>query len=127
MGEGRRVMGRIVRAISGLRGAGAYVLALWLLFFAFGRHVHLVVVVGYGVANLLSALPLTPGGVGLVEAGLVGTCTAFGILASVAAVVVVLAHRPISLWLPVVAGIPAYLAVGRRSSVATASNTGMDA
>lgn len=87
----------------------ADIAALWLLFFGFSYHVHLgVIIVGYGVANLLTALPITPGGLGLVEAGLTGTYVAFGVTPHVA-VVVVLSYRLISYWLPVIAGIPAYL------------------
>lgn len=89
------------------------VAALYLLFVAFHHHVHLgVVVVGLGVANLVAALPLTPGGIGLVEAGLAGTFTAFGTPASIS-VVVVLAYRLLSFWLPVLAGIPISLGAGR--------------
>lgn len=38
-----------------------------------------VVLVGYGAAQLLNALPITPGGLGLVEAGLAATYVAFGL------------------------------------------------
>jgi uncharacterized protein (TIRG00374 family) len=83
--------------------------ALWLLFFALGYHIHLgVVVVGYGLANLLTALPITPGGLGLVEAGLAGTFTAFGVPGEIS-VVAVLGYRLVSYWLPVIAGIPPYI------------------
>ncbi|MBA3350085.1 MAG: flippase-like domain-containing protein [Actinobacteria bacterium] len=82
--------------------------ALWVLFFGFGYHLHLgIVVVGYGVANLLTALPVTPGGLGLVEAGLAGTYVAFGVPSEIA-IVVVLAYRLISYWLPSLAGLPVY-------------------
>ena len=84
--------------------------ALWLIFVALGYRMHIgVLLVGYGVANLAIALPLTPGGLGLVEAGLSGTYTAFGAPASVA-VVAVLGYRLVSYWLPVLAGVPAYIA-----------------
>ena len=85
------------------------IFALWLLFFALGFHIHLgVVVVGYGLANLLTALPITPGGLGLVEAGMAGTYTAFGVPGEIA-VVAVLGYRLVSYWLPVIAGIPPYI------------------
>ncbi|MGI8426712.1 MAG: flippase-like domain-containing protein [Actinomycetota bacterium] len=94
--------------------------ALWLLFLGFGFRMHIgVLMVGYGVANLISAFPVTPGGLGLVEAGLVGTYTAFDVPAGVA-VVAVLGYRLISYWLPVLAGIPAYLkGAGRRDAPVT--------
>jgi hypothetical protein len=133
----REAAGSVARTLSG-KGAVRVIVrwsacnwlldvgALWLLFFAFGRHVHLgVVVVGYGIANLVAALPLTPGGIGLVEAGLAGTFTAFAVPASVA-VVVVLAYRLISFWLPVLAGIPVYLGMGRRPKVSVGAGAGSD-
>jgi hypothetical protein len=89
------------------------VAALWLLFLGFGYRMHVgVLVVGYGLANLLVAFPVTPGGLGLVEAGLAGTYTAFGAPGGIA-VVAVLAYRLVSYWLPVLAGVPAYLGAGR--------------
>lgn len=92
--------------------------ALWLLFFGFGFRIHLsVVVVGYGVANLLTALPVTPGGLGLVEAGLAGTFIAFGVPSDVA-IVVVLGYRLISYWVPSLAGLPVYFHAIRTRKVA---------
>ncbi len=89
------------------------VAALWLLFLAFGYRMHIgVLVVGYGLANLLATIPITPGGLGLVEAGLAGIYTSSGAPGSIA-VVTVLAYRLISYWLPVLAGVPAYLGAGR--------------
>lgn len=83
--------------------------ALWIMFFGFGYRMHPgVLLVGYGVANLINILPVTPGGLGVVEAGLAGTYTAFGVPGSIA-VVTVLAYRLLSYWLPVVAGVPFYL------------------
>jgi len=95
--------------------------ALWLLFLGFGYRMHIgVLMVGYGVANLISAFPVTPGGLGLVEAGLVGTYTAFNVPAGVA-VVAVLGYRLLSYWLPVLAGIPAYLKGAGRKDPRAAS------
>lgn len=91
--------------------------SLWLLFRGFDYFVHPgVVLVGFGVANLVNTVPITPGGVGLVEAGLAGAFVAFGVPAGVA-VITVLAYRLVSHWLPVAAGVPAYLrGVGRGPS-----------
>lgn len=87
--------------------------ALWLMFLAFGYRMHIgVLVVGYGVANLLAAFPVVPGGLGLVEAGFAGTYAAFGVPGSIT-VVAVLAYRLVSYWLPVLAGVPGYLGAGR--------------
>ena len=80
--------------------------ALGFTFAAFGTTVDVgVLMVGYGLANLISALPeLTPGWLGVLEATLAGTFGAFGI-ASGTAVLAVLAYRLASYWLPVLAGL----------------------
>jgi len=89
--------------------------ALWILFWAFGYRLHIgVLVVGYGLANLVTTLPLTPGGLGFVEAGLAGIYTAFGAPSQIA-IIAVLSYRLLSYWLPVLAGIPAYARSGRKS------------
>ncbi|MEX2552264.1 MAG: lysylphosphatidylglycerol synthase transmembrane domain-containing protein [Actinomycetota bacterium] len=90
------------------------VAVLWLVFAALGQRLPIaVLLVGYGVANLAMALPITPGGLGLVEAGMSSTFTAFGLPAATA-VVGVLGYRLISFWLPLLAGVPQYLAATRR-------------
>ncbi len=59
--------------------------ALWTVFACLGPHMDFgVLIVGYGVANLVTALPHTPGGLGLVEAGMTGTYVALGTETSVA-------------------------------------------
>ncbi|MBY5161428.1 lysylphosphatidylglycerol synthase transmembrane domain-containing protein [Salsipaludibacter albus] len=60
----------------------------------------LAIIVAYGVANLASAIPLTPGGIGLVEAGITGTLVAMGADAGPAAVVA-LGYRLVGDLLPV--------------------------
>jgi uncharacterized protein (TIRG00374 family) len=83
--------------------------ALWVLFLGFGYRMHPgQLLVGYGVANIITILPVTPGGLGFVEAGLAGTYRAFGVPGPLA-VVAVLTYRLISYWLPVLAGVPPYL------------------
>jgi uncharacterized protein (TIRG00374 family) len=92
---------------------------LWLLFAAFGEPVGFgVVLVAYGAANLLNALPISPGGLGLVEAGLSATFVAFGVPPSVA-LTAVLVYRLVSFWLPLAGGVPAYLAGTRRRPALT--------
>ena len=87
----------------------AEIAALWTVFAGLGIHMELgVLVVGYGVANLVTALPHTPGGLGLVEAGMTGTYAALGTETSVA-LAGVLAYRLIAFWLPVIFGVPQYL------------------
>ena len=83
--------------------------ALWVVFAGLGPHMEVgVLIVGYGVANLVTALPHTPGGLGLVEAGMTGTYVALGTETAVA-LAAVLAYRLISFWLPVLFGVPQYL------------------
>jgi uncharacterized protein (TIRG00374 family) len=81
-------------------------LALWASIEAFGGHtsfitVTIVTMVGQ---TLASAAP-TPGGVGAVEAALIGGLAAFGVPAAVA-VPAVLLYRILTCWLPVFLGWP---------------------
>jgi uncharacterized protein (TIRG00374 family) len=62
----------------------------------------------YAAAELLALIPLTPGGLGFVEAGLVGTLTLAGVPGS-AALAATLLYRLVSYWLPIPAGGVAYL------------------
>jgi uncharacterized protein (TIRG00374 family) len=72
-----------------------------------------LVLLAYAGTQLLALIPFTPGGLGFVEAGLVGTLT----LADVApqdALVATLLYRLVSYWLPIPAGAVAYLIFRRR-------------
>jgi uncharacterized protein (TIRG00374 family) len=71
------------------------------------------VLLAYAGAGLLALIPLTPGGLGFVEAGLVGTLTVAGVSAQ-DAVLATLTYRLASYWLPIPAGGAAYLAFDRR-------------
>jgi uncharacterized protein (TIRG00374 family) len=68
-----------------------------------------LVLVAYAVAGLLALFPFTPGGLGLVEAGLSALLILAGI-PSGDAVVATLAYRIISYWLPIAVGPFAYMA-----------------
>jgi putative heme transporter len=61
------------------------------------------VLLAFCAAQLLGTLPLTPGGLGFVEAGLTGTLALAGVPAG-AAVVATLGYRLVSFWLPIPAG-----------------------
>jgi uncharacterized protein (TIRG00374 family) len=61
------------------------------------------VLLAYCAAQFLGTLPLTPGGLGFVEAGLTGTLALAGVPAG-AALVSTLAYRLVSFWLPIPAG-----------------------
>ncbi len=62
-----------------------------------------LVILAYVAAAVLGMIPLTPGGLGFVEAGLTGTLTLAGIPGS-KAVLATLAYRLVSYWLPLLVG-----------------------
>jgi uncharacterized protein (TIRG00374 family) len=67
-----------------------------------------LVLLAYAVGGLLGLIPITPGGLGIVEAGLSGMLILAGIPGG-AAVLATLAYRIISYWLPALAGPVAYM------------------
>ena len=99
-----------------LLGAVAYwgfdIGALWASYRAFGQSPPgAVLVTGYYVGTAANVLPL-PGGIGGVEAGMIGAFVGFGVKGSLAALAV-LAYRTISYWLPTLPGAAAYLRLRR--------------
>ena len=66
-----------------------------------------LVLLAFVAAQVLSMVPLTPGGVGFVEVGLVGTLTVAGVSPPLA-VVATLAYRLASYWIPVGVGLVAF-------------------
>jgi uncharacterized protein (TIRG00374 family) len=72
-----------------------------------------LVILAYASAELLAQIPFTPGGVGFVEAGLVGTLTLAGVEGP-AALAATLLYRLVSYWLPLPVGGVAYLLFRRR-------------
>jgi uncharacterized protein (TIRG00374 family) len=72
-----------------------------------------VVLLAYVVAAVLGMIPITPGGLGFVEAGLVGTLGLAGIGAD-QALLATLVYRLVSYWLPMPTGAVAYLLHARR-------------
>ncbi len=72
-----------------------------------------LVLLAYAAAAMLALIPLTPGGVGFVEAGLVGTLTLAGVSGS-DALAATLLYRLVSYWLPLPAGGVAYVLFQRR-------------
>jgi uncharacterized membrane protein YbhN (UPF0104 family) len=80
--------------------------ALWVMFLGFGVTLHpAILLVGYGLANLINALPeLTPGWLGVLESALAAAYASLGVPVGVA-VMAVLSYRLISYWLPVAAGL----------------------
>jgi len=70
------------------------------------------VLLAFCVAQALALIPLTPGGLGFVEAGLTGTLALAGV-PSGAAVAATLAYRLAAYWLPLPAGAIAYVVHAR--------------
>lgn len=67
-----------------------------------------LVLLAYGAAAVLSMIPITPGGLGFVEAGLTATLLAAGVPGP-DALLATLAYRVVSYWLPLPAGLVASL------------------
>lgn len=83
--------------------------ALWTIFLAFGVSMPVgVLILGFGAANLVTALPHTPGGLGVVEAGMTATYVALGVPVETA-LVGVLCYRLLGHWLPVLLALPVVL------------------
>jgi uncharacterized protein (TIRG00374 family) len=64
--------------------------------------------VAYAAANVASAIPLTPGGLGVIEVTLVAITVGFG-APRATAVLAVLGYRIASFWLPLIPGAIAYI------------------
>src|SRR5439155_436354 len=75
--------------------------SLWVFVAAFG---HLTrpdeLFIAYGIANVLSAIPITPGGLGVMETTLALLLVGFGTPRAIAGLGVA-AYRVVSYWLPI--------------------------
>ena len=78
-----------------------------------------LLLLAYAAGSMLTLIPITPGGLGFVEAGLTGMLALAGVGAH-AAVVATLAYRLLAFWLPLPAGGVAWLLYRRRYGAATA-------
>jgi uncharacterized protein (TIRG00374 family) len=88
--------------------------SLWVFLFAFGAHVSPIdLLVTYGLANILAVIPITPGGLGVVEFISISTLTGFGV-AGGAATAGVLCWRLVNFWLPIPFGGVSYLSLRLR-------------
>ena len=85
--------------------------ALWVFLRAFGGSVPPDgLIVAFGLANVLAAIPLTPGGLGIVEGTYVPVLVGFG-LPRATAVVGVVSYRIAQYWLPILIGGVCYLSL----------------
>ncbi len=91
--------------------------ALWVAIAAFGHRTDPAgLLVAYGLANLIAAVPVSPGGLGIVEAVLIPALVGFGAPRAVAAIGVV-TYRLANFWLPIPSGAISYaLVTGTRRS-----------
>jgi len=123
--EDRRLLGRAVgwAAANWLLDAAS----LWVFIAAFGHAVPPVdLLTAYGLANILAAIPVTPGGLGVIEFVLVSMLAGFGV-PDAAALSAVLAYRAVNFWLPIPFGGLAYASLEfekRQPSWRTARNAG---
>lgn len=118
---------RWVRAVAAAVGNwGLDYLALLAALTAVGAHPDpSLVLLAFTAAAVLSMIPITPGGLGFVEAGLTATLALAGVSAGDAAVAT-LAYRLVSYWLPLPAGAVAYWLFARRYHVRDDGGTLID-
>ncbi len=87
--------------------------ALWVMLAAFGPRPGVVgLLVAYGLANVMAVIPISPGGLGVIEAILIPALVGFGTPRAVASIAVV-AYRLVNFWLPIPVGAISYVAVER--------------
>ncbi|HEU5002207.1 MAG TPA: lysylphosphatidylglycerol synthase transmembrane domain-containing protein [Actinomycetota bacterium] len=114
MAANRKLLGQAVgfASLNWVLDAGA----LWVMLAAF--HYHLqpdALLICYSLGNIVAVIPLTPGGIGVVEFVLTSTLIVFGAPHDVAGLGVI-AYRLVSFWLPIPVGGLSYLSlrVGHR-------------
>ncbi|WCB94032.1 hypothetical protein DSM104299_02760 [Baekduia alba] len=117
-----RLGDRMVRACAAAVGRWMFdLLALMTAVTAVGAHPRFsLVLLAYVGAQLLAQIPVTPGGLGVVEAGLTATLALAGVRGGDAAVAT-LAYRLVSYWLMLPAGLIAWLVHRRRLAVQAAA------
>lgn len=85
--------------------------SLWSFLAALGKYVNPVeLFAAYGIANVLAVIPVTPGGLGFVEASLPLVLTSFGVVKNVS-LLGVLGWRLVNFWLPIPVGAICYLSL----------------
>jgi uncharacterized protein (TIRG00374 family) len=84
---------------------------LWVILTAFGQVVSPVdLLVAYGLANILAAIPITPGGLGVVELTLSTALAGFGVPFAIAYFAVI-SWRLVNFWLPIPLGGLSYISL----------------
>jgi hypothetical protein len=86
--------------------------SLWVCVAAFHTLISpIYLLVAYGLANILAVIPITPGGLGVVEGVLVPTLVGFGVPNKSIALLAVLIYRFFNFWLPIPVGGLSYLSL----------------
>ncbi|CAG4922019.1 unnamed protein product, partial [Acidithrix sp. C25] len=93
--------------------------SLWVFMAAFGYYVNPdSLLVSYGLANVLAAIPITPGGLGVIEGVLTSTLVGFGSPRAIA-ILGVIGYRLINFWLPIPVGGLLYIGANRKNGPTT--------
>ena len=108
--------------------------SLWVFLYALGATLSLDgLLVSFGLANLFAAVPITPGGLGIVEGIYIPTLVAFGVPPTIA-VIAVPTYRLAQFWLPMLLGAFSYLslrvgpfAIGPREEIERLRDVAVDA
>jgi uncharacterized protein (TIRG00374 family) len=102
--------------LGGIANAGFDIVTLYCLFLAARYDIGVgALLAGYGLPLLVGRVAFLPGGLGVVEGGMVALYAALGVPRSTA-VLVVLAYRGLSFWLPMLLGFGIAALLQRRSS-----------
>ena len=85
--------------------------SLWSFVAAFGHFVDPIeLFAAYGIANVLGSIPITPGGLGVIEASAATLLVSFGVT-RIVATYAVLGWRLVNFWLPIPVGAAAYISI----------------
>ncbi|MDH3754314.1 MAG: flippase-like domain-containing protein, partial [Acidimicrobiia bacterium] len=85
--------------------------ALWVFIAAYGHWTRLDgLVISFALATIVATIPITPGGLGVMEVALAASLVGFGVPSGVALLGVV-SWRLVNFWLPIPAGAAAYLSL----------------
>jgi uncharacterized protein (TIRG00374 family) len=100
------------------------VACLWVFIWAFGSTLSPIdILVAYGLANILAAIPVTPAGLGVVEGVLITTIVGFGVPHG-QAILAVIAYRLVNFWIPIPIGGLAYASLQLRKESTPLADSG---
>jgi uncharacterized protein (TIRG00374 family) len=117
--EASEQLRRLLADKAGLRASASWAAAswlfdaasLWVFLAAYGHRVDLVgLLVAYGLANLLAVVPISPGGLGVIEGVLIPSLVGFGTPRAIA-VLGVVSWRLFNFWAPIPAAGACYLSL----------------